>query len=536
VTVNQNPSQPVIAATSTTICANNPITLNAPTGFTTYLWSNLQNTESITTNQAGSYSVTVTDANGCVSIASVPLVVTLIPSPSAPSITSAANAICSGDSITLFASSGFASYLWSNGDTTSNITVTNQGNYTVTGFYCSGSNSLSSTPFNLTVNSVTQASINGPSSICPNTSAQLTSNTSTSYAWSTPNSSNATTQSITTSTPGTYVLTTTDANGCSSTATLTITEFVVSTPIIAANAPTNLCPGTIVNASSSPSSLYSWSTGASTQNISITSTGCYTVTTTDVNGCTATSAPYCINYLTGVPTPVIISTDSALCAGESSFVSCSTCPASGINYLWSNNSVASSFTLNNAACLSLTITDINGCSASSLNTYCIASLPTPATPTISFDNNSGTLTASSISDSYIWLVDGSNTNFNTQTITPNNNGDYTVISTNANGCVSDTSTSYTYLFTGLTSRDIENGFNIYPNPSKDFINLDVTNSSEAYIQIYNVSGQEVYVGQFANQSGFIHEKIDLSHLSVGVYHVKVSYNGKVKALKLVKAN
>lgn len=536
VLVNPNPTQPVISTASTTICGNNPITLNAPSGYTTYLWSNLQNTSSITTTQAGTYTVSVTDANGCVSQASAPLVVTLLPSPSAPSITAATNAICSGDSITLFASSGFASYLWSNGDTTSNITVSSQGNYTVTGYFCNGSNNLISTPYNLVVNAVTPASINGPSSFCPNATAQLVSNNAASYHWLTPNSNIASTQTISTSMPGLYTLTTTDANGCSSTTTQMLTEFIVTTPSISANAPSNICPGTIVNASASAASLYDWSNGANTQNIVITSTGCYTVTTTDMNGCTATSSPYCINYLTGVPTPVIISTDSALCSGETSFVSCSTCPASGVNYLWSNNSVAPNFTVSNATCLSLTITDINGCSASSLNTYCIASSVTPATPIISFDNNSGTLTASSISDSYIWLLNGSNSGFTTQTITPINNGDYTVISTNTNGCVSDTSNSYTYLFTGITAKDVESGLNIYPNPSNDYINLDVANCKDACIQIYNVSGQKVYIGQFANQSGFIHEKINLSHLSVGVYHVKVNYNGNIKALKLVKAN
>jgi Secretion system C-terminal sorting domain len=281
--------------------------------------------------------------------------------------------------------------------------------------------------------------------------------------------------------------------------------------------------------------MYNWSNGTSTQTLSITNTGCFTVTTTDVNGCTATSLPYCINYLPGVPTPVIISTDSALCAGETSLVSCSTCPTSGINYLWSNNSNASSFSVANAVCLTLSISDINGCSSTS-NSYCISNLPTPATPIISFDNNSGTLTASTISDSYVWYLNGGLTALTSQTITPTNNGDYSVIATSNNGCISDTSTNYTYLFTGISSRDVMEGFNLYPNPSNDDVNVDIANSSEVLIQIYDMAGQDVYIGQFSNQSGNIHERINLSNLSVGVYHVKVSYNGKVKALKLVKAN
>ena len=536
VTVNANPSTPVISSASTTICANNPITLNAPIGFASYLWNNLQNTASISTSTAGSYTVTVTDANGCVSQPSVALVVTVIPSPSSPTITAASTAICNGDSITLFASSGFASYLWSTGETTSNITVSNQGSYTVTGYFCNGSNNLSSNIYALTVYNVTAASISGNNAYCPGSSSQLSANNATSYVWTTPNSNSLTTQSIAANTPGIYQLTTTDANGCNSSTSQNISEYVVNTPIINVNAPSILCPGTIVNASASAASLYSWSNGANTQGISITSTGCYTVITTDVNGCTASSLPYCINYLPGVPTPVIMSTDSTLCAGETSFVSCSTCPASGVNYLWSNNSNATSFTLSNAACLSLTISDINGCSATSNNPYCIASLPTPATPNISFDNNSGTLTASTVSDSYVWYLNGGITALSSQTITPTNNGDYSVIATSNNGCISDTSTSYTYLFTGITTQDVLGGFNLYPNPATDIVNIDIANSSEVMVKIYDMAGKDVYVRQFSNQSGNINERLNLSNLSVGVYHMKVSYNGKVKALKLVKAN
>jgi hypothetical protein len=112
--------------------------LDAPIGFVSYLWSNTQTTQSISTSVSGTYNVIVTDANGCTSLPSASIVVTNIPSPTAPTITAASTAICGGDSIVLNASSGFASYAWSNGETASSITVSSQATYTVTGYFCSG--------------------------------------------------------------------------------------------------------------------------------------------------------------------------------------------------------------------------------------------------------------------------------------------------------------------------------------------------------------------------------------------------------------
>jgi hypothetical protein len=164
----------------------------------------------------------------------------------------------------------------------------------------------------------------------------------------------------------------------------------------------------------------------------------------------------------------------------------------------------------------------------------VASLPTPANPTLSFDNTNGILTASATADNYTWFVDGATSAFNTQSILPNNNGLYSVIAANNNGCISDTSLGFNYLFTGISAQDVQNGFNIYPNPATDFITLEIKNTNNVFVQIYDATGKDVYLNQITNQNKAIRESLDLSNLSEGVYYAKVTYNGKLKALKFVK--
>ncbi len=530
ITINPLPVTPTIAASSTIICASNPITLNAPAGFTAYQWSNSQTTQTISTLIPGNYTVTVTDANGCTSNPSTVLNITNIPSPTAPVITANSNTICSGDSIVLNASSGFASYLWNTGEVTSSINISTSGNYIVTGFFCSGSNSLQSVAFNLVVHIVNQATITGSADVCPNSTDTLVASSGASYLWNNGQMSQSIIGSI-----GNNSVIVTDINGCESTASIIVNQYNVTIPTISGNVPNNLCPGTNILVNSSPAISYLWSDSLTSQTRIITNTGCYTVTATDINGCTASSSPFCVNYLPGVPTPNIVSTDSALCLGETSIVSCNTCPVGGINYLWSNSINSATQTISNAICLNLTISDINGCAATS-NSYCITSSQTPANPVISYDNNSGTLTANVVADNYMWFADGLLTQFSTQSIQPINNAIYSVLLSNNNGCISDTSAGFNYLFTGLTNQDILEGFNIYPNPVRDIVTLDIKNSNNVFIQIFDVSGKDVYLNQISNQGHFIHENLDLSSLSDGVYFLKINYNNKVKSLKFVKTN
>jgi hypothetical protein len=133
------PPQPVVTPDGTSgICQGESITFTVSQPYAAYQWSNGATTQSITVSQAGTYTVTVTDANGCTGDTTVTLVVD---EPPTVTITSDRTlSICEGDSVRLTAEvTGSASgFLWSTGETTPSIVVGRTGAYTVTATGLSG--------------------------------------------------------------------------------------------------------------------------------------------------------------------------------------------------------------------------------------------------------------------------------------------------------------------------------------------------------------------------------------------------------------
>ncbi|MGD0709968.1 MAG: T9SS type A sorting domain-containing protein [Bacteroidales bacterium] len=146
ITINVNPSPTPTITGPTEICSDMYATLDAGTGYSTYLWSTGASTETIMVNTAGTYTVTVTNASGCSGTASANLIVH--PNP-VVSVTASANLICEGASTTLTATaSGVITYSWNNGLGSSNpVTAMPTANttYIVTAttiYGCTGSASI----------------------------------------------------------------------------------------------------------------------------------------------------------------------------------------------------------------------------------------------------------------------------------------------------------------------------------------------------------------------------------------------------------
>jgi hypothetical protein len=130
---------------------------------------------------------------------------------------------------------------------------------------------------------------------CPGVGVVLTASPAAAYAWS----NGATTQSITATTAGTYSVTTVDSRGCrASSSSVTVAAFPAPTvPTITAPS-TSFCGGSSLTLTASSAASYVWSTGATTQSTAVTAGGTYTVTTTDANGCPATSAGFAVTQIT----------------------------------------------------------------------------------------------------------------------------------------------------------------------------------------------------------------------------------------------
>jgi hypothetical protein len=128
ITILPAPSAAVTVSGPLTFCTGDSVTLSAPTGLN-YSWSNGALAQSITVSQAGTYSVTVTDGNGC-SAGSQSLSVTVLASPVAAITAGGPLTFCQGDFVQLDATGG-SSYNWSNGATGASVNIAAAGSYYV---------------------------------------------------------------------------------------------------------------------------------------------------------------------------------------------------------------------------------------------------------------------------------------------------------------------------------------------------------------------------------------------------------------------
>ncbi|MES2394660.1 MAG: PKD domain-containing protein [Bacteroidota bacterium] len=113
------------------------------------------------------------------------------------------------------------------------------------------------------------------------------------YSWTSIPAGFTSTSATPTATPTVttqYDVTATDRYGCLSQSSVTI---IVNSPstVITPSGPISFCPGGTVDLTADAATSYSWSNGATTQSITVTATGSFTVVVTDANSCTAASAP-----------------------------------------------------------------------------------------------------------------------------------------------------------------------------------------------------------------------------------------------------
>ena len=324
VVVGSNLAPTITANPGLNICPGGRATLDAGQGYTTYLWSNgagTQRTASVTT--AGVYTVTVTSgtcsgsASATVNVGNFPISVNI--SPASP-ITA-----CGGDTISLNAGSGFASYEWSNGTQVALTHVTSSGTYavTVTKNACIGIDSV-----HVTVNPKPAPVISpaGPLNKCSGDTVVLDAGAGFSaYLWS----NGETTQTIQPITGGNYSVTATQSN-CSGAAasSVSVTFNTTPTPVISPEGAVNVCSGHggVQLDAGGGYSGYTWSNGATTETISVSTAGNYAVTVTK-NGCTGAAVP---SVVTVVASPVA-SIGLPVNAGGFSYLTAS---PSGASYQW----------------------------------------------------------------------------------------------------------------------------------------------------------------------------------------------------------
>lgn len=415
----------------TEFCDGSSVVLTASQG-SSYLWMpNGETTQSITVTEAGNYSVTVTDVNGCES-SSDDIEITVFDLPEPIVTADGPLTFCDGGSVTL-TSSEAAAYFWApNGETTQSITVSEAGIYRVTITNEEGCQSTSD-PIEVIVNENPEPVItaDGPTEFCEGGSVTLTGPAGLIYSWL-PNGE--TSQSITVTESGDYQLVVTDELGCSGESNIiTVTEFDVDTATVTAQGPTEFCDGGEVTLVASSGVSYEWSpNGETTQSILVTESGFYSVTVIDANGCETTSDA--VEVIVNPLPDATITANGPLefCEGDSVVLSA---PAGQAGYTWTpNGENTSSITVYTTGTFSVVVTDENQCSNQSdpISTTMFEQeeVEVIAGGATEFCDGDQVILTASTGDAFVWSPNGETT----QSITVTESGIYTVSITDANGC------------------------------------------------------------------------------------------------------
>lgn len=454
-----NTAGPTAIASNTTssTCggANGSITLGAVTGGTApYTYSVGGSPFTGTTNYTGlianTYTIIVQDANGCqfTTTATVTDLSGLV-----ANITAQTNVSCNGGnngSVTVTASGSTAPYSYSlNGGAfggSGTFSGLAAGTYTVT---ARDGNSCTVT---VTVTITQPTAMAGVISAQTNVSCFGGNNGSvtvsgsggtTPYTYSIDAGPFGGTPTFNTLTAGPHTVTIRDANNCTVTVPVTITQptaLVLSTSSVNAICTASNGSATVTANGGTPIYTYLWTpsaqTGATANNIPA---GNYSVFVTDANGCTQT-ALVSVGANTG-GTATISSVQNVSCAGGndgSMTVSMGAGSTPPFTYAWNPTSQTGVTATNlTAASYTVTVTDGNGCisSANAVVTQpAVLGNTFTMTPVSCFGGNNGTLTVNPTGGtapySYLWTPGG----YTTQTASNLTAGTYTVVITDANGC------------------------------------------------------------------------------------------------------
>jgi hypothetical protein len=435
-------------------CNNASISVTA-TGGTSYIWSggNSPTSASNTFTTIGSYSVTITNSNGCNNKASI----TISKDISKPSVTLINNTgstqlDCNHSSIDVTATGG-GTYSWSGGNSLStannSFTAPNSYSVTVTGSNgCSASDSIKITQ-NLTIPTIGITNNSGGITqiSCAIPTISLTATGGNTYVWSGGSNTASAANSFTTY--GSYTVTGTAANGCSSSNSIFLSEDTTPPVIGITNNSGGItllnCNITSINVTATGGDTYTWSGGSSTATDvnTFTTPATYTVTGTSIsNGCSSNAAISITQDIT--PPTAGITNNTGTTQLDCNHASISVTATGSGSYSWSGGTTPSTAnnTFTSFDTYSLTVTGSNGCT----KTTAISITQDVSIPVITITNNTGSAILTCTTTSINVTASGAASYAWSGGITPSTAsnafvsvGTYSVNATGANGCIGSSS-------------------------------------------------------------------------------------------------
>jgi PKD repeat protein len=230
------------------------------------------------------------------------------------------------------------------------------------------------------------------------------------------------------------LLTVANARGCTKTFSQTVVvNAVPGSPTITPSSTSFCTGGAPVSLSTGAASSYSWSNGATTQQINVSNPGSYTVTITDVNNCSASSNAVQITQNTPVVPAITADGPTTFCTGGSVNLIVGN-SANFASFVWNNNSTNDTLIATATGTFTVTSTDLNNCTATSnAITTSVSSSPSPtisAVGAVAFCSGDSVVISSSAGDTYLWSNGATSSS-----ITVKQSGTFTVTVTNADACL-----------------------------------------------------------------------------------------------------
>lgn len=571
------------------------LTVSGGTGPYTYSWASSAgnfcfSVQDLTNLPAGTYSVTVTDANGCTNATTATIVMNASPNVSIFGDVS----ICQGETTSLVASGNAVTYQWGTGIFSPVLSNVGAGIYSVTATAMNGCTATASVTVTTLMSPTASISQSPAIPQCPGQQVVLSATgvDITTYSWNT----GATTSSITVNpaTTTTYFVTVTNSSGCKSVVTKTV--MVNSSPVVTISTINNT-NGSVTLTANPAGMNYFWTGGVPTQSLTATQSGTYAVTVTNANNCsTIANVAVAINTITVVDTILInCNTDvdgdgftvaegdcndnntainpaaTEICDGTdndcdgqidegllpiaafsysdngTTTVSFSNQSQNSISWFWTfGDGVTStlqqpgSHTYPEPGQYTVILTALNACGSNTTTqtifvdeqSTCLQILVSPniticAGQTVDLSVIETTGHNDEVEITWFPSYPGIYNHGHIYSVAPTITTTYTVV-VSFNGCtVSSQVIVYVDCVNGSTDQALEEGtVVISPNPTADFVKItNVINGTD--INIFNASGQ-------LKEAQMYLEDIDMRHLPAGVYFLQIK--GRRTAERVVKIN
>ena len=315
-----------------------------------------------------------------------------------------------------------------------------------------------------------------------------------------------------------------------------IVNALPSTPTITAGGPTSFCTGGNVVLSSSEATGNVWSSTETTQEITVSSTGVYTVTYTDNNGCSATSAATSVN-VSNAPIPTINATATEACSGDTIVLTASAADS----YTWSNGETTQAINVTAGDIFTVTTTNADACNGVGSSDAVTITFGTTPTAEGSFTTSGNIVTfanTSTSATSYSWdFGDFTNSSASAPTHAYAANGAYTVTLTAINGNCSDVTTFAVQISASLEELSGLSSIAMAPNPAENetTLSFNATNEQSISVNVFDQLGKAVLVLEKEINQGLNTLAISTAQFENGMYFVTVqTATGSITRKLIVK--